>query len=511
MKTKRRACILALFCVVAGLAGVAPAVELVRDDPATMARLEREGAEFLQQVGPRAIPAIASRIALERARLEARVAVKVAAFDAGWLEDGAHHFALIAAVERPDRDESRLIYRLVDAREAFLPMTVNLVLTRNRPQAGVRRLEVNVQLARLLDDGKDRFLDQTHYLLLSFVRTTAGAWVAERLENEPDVARLVKDQRLRQKLLTWLSSPAQQAAIETGTHRVPHEFLADAAVSVTPLGLRRLANAPFRAVFSRGELPAATMRKLDAATCVGCHQSRSIAGFHLLGVPRVRPPAFDALRDGRSPFFSAIQAWRREYVPGREPPDPERLDGYDGEGASCGPGWSCGPGLACRSDLLDGADGAGSCAPEAARDGGVCDRVAYRTESDPVLDVWRQRPPASCPNGGVCATTRNGFPQGLCATPCGEGRTASASGAALCLPVPTLGGFSVCLEGGGAFAGCLADHSIPMTMPRCTQNRDCRPDFVCVESATGGEDGICAPPYFLPQLSVEHRQAAASR
>lgn len=54
--------------------------------------------------------------------------------------------------------------------------------------------------------------------------------------------------------------------------------------------------------------------RLDELTCGGCHQTRSIAGFHLLGSERERAPAGAALATPISPHLSAELDRRRKIL-----------------------------------------------------------------------------------------------------------------------------------------------------------------------------------------------------
>jgi hypothetical protein len=41
-------------------------------------------------------------------------------------------------------------------------------------------------------------------------------------------------------------------------------------------------------------------------------------------------------------------------------------------------------------------------------------------------------------------------------------------------------------------------------MPRCRTNLQCRRDYACIASKSG--EGFCAPPYFVPELTLGHHQ-----
>src|SRR5262249_40538365 len=124
----------------------------------------------------------------------------------------------------------------------------------------------------------------------------------------------------------FLLSPETLAKIDEGTLLVPERFLAKYAVSVSPHGLARRANRPYSSAFEPAAFngvdlasfptiasPAALLRRLDALSCPGCHQSRSIAGFHLLGV-EPESDQVDALAVPMSAHFHAELERRRAYI-----------------------------------------------------------------------------------------------------------------------------------------------------------------------------------------------------
>jgi hypothetical protein len=177
------------------------------------------------------------------------------------------------------------------------------------------------------------------------------------LENTIDVERITKDSRMRAELLALLRAPDTLRAIDQGTLQLPDALLATAAVSVSPHGLARQANRPFKQVIAAKDLadvdlapydtiktPAALLRRLDTLTCVGCHQSRSLAGFHMLGV-EPETDTVDAIAVPMSPHLHADLDRRARYLlalaNGKEPdehrPPPERGDLVPVQGAAAHP------------------------------------------------------------------------------------------------------------------------------------------------------------------------------
>src|SRR5207244_1069153 len=120
------------------------------------------------------------------------------------------------------------------------------------------------------------------------------------------------------ELLALLREPAVLAQIARGTLTLPEHLLAARATSFSPRGLTRSGNRPFRTLLSEADFagvdlshypgigsPAALLRRLDGASCTGCHQSRSIAGFHFVGMDAAETPSFNALLSGMSTHLHA--------------------------------------------------------------------------------------------------------------------------------------------------------------------------------------------------------------
>src|SRR5690606_29581339 len=92
--------------------------------------------------------------------------------------------------------------------------------------------------------------------------------------------------------------------------------------------------------------PRALLRRLDGTSCTGCHQSRSIAGFHHVGRDPEGAPAWRSLLSGSSTHLEADLERRRAYVtavargglPDEFRPIAERQGMQGGEGAPCGLG-----------------------------------------------------------------------------------------------------------------------------------------------------------------------------
>ncbi|PRQ05179.1 hypothetical protein ENSA5_04230 [Enhygromyxa salina] len=464
--------------------------------------------------------------------------------------------------------ETRLIYRLAYTRtqkgttvDSRLPMTVNVVFWQRPDDAASERpelqrrwaappglagaelaswlrapghalapalleaslleaVEINVQTERWPSTIRPDMAGHAEYLLEVFHRE-GDRWVAAPLENTPDVKRLARDAETREALRAWLVAPDQRASLDAGTIVVPERFLATAATSVTPRGFARLANRPWSQLFTPDDFadyefegmqtvrsPRALLRRLDGLSCQGCHASRSIAGFHLLGAERDPDKAVDALAVFTSPHLEGELERRATWhaaVLAAEPPSEVRLlseheRGRGRWGTRCGLGdpgfadWTCDPGLSCTA-LTD--PELGTCLePSPAGVGGVCELGTIKARADHHRDRVTKIETSPCAAGGVCNDNRVGFPDGMCAFAC-----ASAGPEGACGVIPNLRGFNDCLAADRPFAQCLVDTATPAGMRACSVDAPCRDDYICARS--GSDAGVCLPPYFLFQLRVD--------
>jgi hypothetical protein len=492
------------------------------------------------------------------------------AFDPGWLSSDVHRFELVAVVNRVDRrvfeantcGELRLIYRLAYDTEiqgqrvqSRLPMTVNVVhfirdadckrvvssfrapfggkeaalaLTSEggalsasrRGTLELKSIETNLQSARWPSTVRPNMAGHAEYLLRVFRPTERGSLEAAPLENTPDGERLARDAALKKEFLAWLAQADTLKNVDLGTVLVPERFLATRVTSVAPHGLSRLENRPFTRFLNEADLaflplrdhqhiasPKRLLRRLDGLSCNGCHQSKSVAGFHVLGRDAEDRKA-DALAMPHSPHFTDEVKRRKRYfeallataAPDEYRPMAERPAFDRGFGAHCAlsteptfADWDCAEGFSCvRLNEPD----VGQCMPKGPEAGSACEVGKMQPSADSHRDYVALGPKRSCGDGAVCEANGVGFPGGMCSMGC-----ASLGENATCGAIAELSGFNDCLARQVPFEDCILENTRPGALRRCTHDAPCREDYVCAAMPSG--EGACIPPYFLFQLRVD--------
>lgn len=433
--------------------------------------------------------------------------------------------------------ETRLVYRLAYrtvAMQSRLPMTVNVELRGDAPDADgscasaakrwqppqasmtdeatgrwlvsadgplapqrlalarIAQVTTNLQSVRWPSAVRPDLGGHAEYMLRAF-RWNAGAkrFDVAPLENTPDIAKLKASASLRKELQQWLQQPANLRALDEATLQIPEKFLATEAVSVAPRGLERLANRPFEQLFAPGEWqavqgsrtlqsPQAVLRRLDDLSCAGCHQSRAVAGFHLLGVDRRGASRTfttgNALAVPHSPHVQDELARRGTYVRAAlstPRPDPFRP--------------------------LAEPDDANAMA-EKPTVGARCEPTRITASANPWLDRAEKLPRISCEGMlSVCEKTSVGFPGGMCSGPCDPGDKNGTCGG-----IAILSDFNSCLAAKKPFGECLAKHTRPGNLRSCSAQQPCRDDYICAQAEGQPEGrGACIPPYFLFQMRVD--------
>jgi hypothetical protein len=486
-------------------------------------------------------------------------------FDATWLRSSSAHFELVGVVNRMDRDvfdpgscgEIRFIYRLAYRKDdasisiySRLPMTANVVFLlppdANRCGALAREwtagtdlkafgagilnpqhlksVEVNLQAVRWPSTVRPDMAGYAEYFLRVF-RREGERYVLAELENTPDVGKILASASLKQRLIEWLRQPANFRAIDEGIAQLPGAFLARKATSVSLDGVHRLANMPFTQIFQDAELadlpyangqtirsPHGLLRRLNDMSCTGCHQGRTVAGFHFLGIDRAGIDAVNAIAVGASPHFLLDQPRRLAYVTavsdGASPvaarPLSVRADyGEGGFGSHCGLGdpsfasWTCGAGFRCEPVTIDETvSRTGMCLPEIPIAGSACQAARVVEDRNPHRDRLIGQKDIGCRVSEVCETTDVGFPAGMCSGSCADLRPGETCGS-----IAILQGFNTCLAAHKPFTACLRDNIRPAALKTCSEGEPCRDDFICARTPDGHD--ACIPPYFLFQLRVD--------
>ena len=492
-------------------------------------------------------------------------------FDIDWLSSDKTRFELIAVVNRTDRHpferqhcgETRLVYRLAYASEvrgesvdSRLPMTLNVVFWQDAdtcadaarrwiPQredaplatwlraddgplassrlarSQLKSVEVNAQLVRWPAVMHPSLGGHAEYVLRVFHRDGDSLVVAP-LENTPDVPRLKGNAKLRAELGAWLREPDTLAALDKGIPVLPERFAAKKAISVTPRGMGRIANRPYSQLFAAADFedldldarptlrtPRGLLRRLDELSCQGCHETRSVAGFHILGEPDDASKVLDTMFVATSPHLDGDLARRRSWVAatarGQEADDARPLSDTErnpgGYGSHCGLGdpafaaWTCDDGLECVE--LDDPD-MGVCLTPDREAGDPCELGDLRTHAKPSRDRVKNVQLLPCDDRAICNTDRVGFPTGMCTKSC----TGLGDGEA-CGAIVNLARFNACVGARRPFPKCIEKAAFPVGMRRCGPALRCRDDYICARSPSDPDVGVCLPPYFLFQMRVD--------
>lgn len=490
-------------------------------------------------------------------------------FDIAWLRSPHARFELTAIVNRYDRapfapehcGEVRFLYRLSYRTEqqgmpvqSRLPMTLNLVFWQPKPKRGdcktqwkkwlrapapesptqlaslvsavfdqkkpiIKSLEVNLQSVRWPSMMHPSLGGHAEYLLMQFSPTASGGFKAHALENQPKAKRWSRNEQ--RSFRAWLATPKALASLSEGTLLVPERYLATFATSVAPHGLARGMNRPFVPLMPESlysDFPFAQVqgvsnleelrRRLDTMSCTGCHQSRSLAGFHFLGhdSPQKRVDALavphsahllDELAIRSASLAQAINTGNA--IRPRGNPQRSYRHAPGGWGDHCGlkgnhSDWTCQPGLSCvkTSDPY-----MGRCQSEGpAKVGESCEVGTIAPQRRASDERARQFQVRGCQKG-VCERNSVGFPEGMCASPCEPQEPHKRCGA-----IALLTNFNQCLAKKLPFAQCIQANSRPAGLRHCDAAHPCRDDMICARVDSINE-GTCIPPYFLFQLRVD--------
>lgn len=492
-------------------------------------------------------------------------------FDSQWLAANYAFYELVGIINRMDRlsfnpsscGEMRFIYRLAYQTHApspvysRLPMTINSVFwiprgaencqgaarlwtafraqvekgslskisRRSLPLGDLKSIEINMQSVRWPSTIRPDMAGYAEYILRVF-SVHNGKAAPATLENTPDVGKLERNPKLKNDLLMWLSKKENLSSIDQGVVLMPEAFLTTQVTSVALHGVHRLKNAPFSRLFTKTDFSkldlksyesfqtsAGLLRRLNDLSCVGCHQGRTVAGFHFLGRDKEKTDAVNSIFISASPHFLLDQKRRGHFIerlkqnenPEHRRPLSVRADSNEGKnGSHCGLGdasfgpWTCQTGFHCRAFTEDSeVSPTGICVPVNPISGSPCTTGKMTHNPDSKKDHLKLQSESSCGDASVCESSSVGFPNGMCA-----GRCQHLKPGETCGSIAELFAFNSCLAAGkDHFAKCLGENVRPASMQECDPQSFCRDDYICARTLSG--KGACIPPYFLFQLRVD--------
>jgi hypothetical protein len=406
------------------------------------------------------------------------------------------------------------------------------------------QLEINLQATRWPSAVRPEFGGYGEYILQVFkLDQTQNLFLPSTMENELDIQKVNSNPDLKKKLKEWITNAQNLKSLDDGTAILPKDFLATSGMSITPGGSLRLQNRPIMKLFKSSDFEeldfsalkriknaSTLLRRIDEHSCIGCHQVRNVAGFHLMGKdPSLRYPGNSVFVPG-SPHFFADQPRRITFLkllsnaksPSFErgfverPDDPEALNLLNGTGLVNGWGspcslgknssfnsWTCAPGLICSTqDSSDIDNELGICrSKNNAEIGEACEKGKITNYMNPHLDsrvLTMTAAPRS--DGFSCSSQKGGFPGGgmLGLKDCSKLPVNSVCGV-----LPTAKpGFNACVLGSKNFTECLREFATPRAMRACDEKNPCRDDYICSQT-NDAKKGSCVPPYFLFQFRVD--------
>lgn len=414
-------------------------------------------------------------------------------------------------------------------------------------QKYLKAIEINLQVIRSPAAVVPDFGAHSVYLLRNFKWNKAlNAFEIDYLENQIDKDRIAKDLILLKRLNLAIKNNIK--AINDGTYLFAEEFLAKKALSVSPAGLKRIENRPFSNLISRETIDemniewseldllkstSGLLRRLNDLTCTGCHQTKSVAGFHFPGKdPQGKYPGNSVFMPGSPHFYgdlirrkniltsiseAKVVNYLRSFAerPANNPETKAKLDHsglFNGWGSHCSvsddptfKSWDCASGLKCKSLLSSDYD----------RHIGVCvslneQEVGQPCEAGTISLAGKYTKTSSLtladannflcsPQSATPGKSTGGFPSGsVRRVNCNNLSSVEACGV---LPA-SKSGFNSCIGSSQNFLKCIREYSANVGLRACDQYKTCRDDYICAES-NSTKVGVCLPPYFLFQFRVD--------
>jgi hypothetical protein len=444
----------------------------------------------------------------------------------------------------------------------------------NVMQAQFDRIEFNLQILRAPASYVQDFGTRADYLLAIFSFDGQGRFKDRmKLENQIDREALLgadlKGTPALNDLRSWLLDETRLRSLDQGTIRIPDPYTSLAAVSVSPGGVARSNNQHvyglfddafeqrMRALIDRlngSDAPLENIKSYDGfytrmndISCIGCHQTRSIAGFHLPGADwREAPKANSVFVPGSPHFYGDLPRRKAILAAIAAGGTPDFSTGFSarpksrfknalastellgGWGAACHVApdrdssfkdWTCRAGLRCEVFNKSAYhENIGTCTNPTARIGDPLQIMTFRYGDDgKSYDRDHLKVPARPRKPGedyVIAhqeweadNSTGGFPNGMlrrkpAIAACGQAASAQPAlpAEAICALVADTG-FNDCLVR-YPFEQCVQHCARPGFLRACDATNPCRDDYICVVTDVA-DRGACIPPYFVFQFRVD--------
>jgi hypothetical protein len=430
----------------------------------------------------------------------------------------------------------------------------------------VERIETNLQALRMPSASVPEFGGHAEYVLKVFDWNAQTRRFNETaLENMIDRSKLLADATLLARLKSWLLEPNNVRALDSGTILIPRDYLALSGITIAPGGQARSANRPFYGLFDDTELAAAIARttatgdplrnisspagfqmRLNDVTCVGCHQSRAIGGFHFMGADtrqsKAHLPENAIFVPASAHFYGDAPRRQRILKALAQDKAPDYLRGFslrprrgfarnadanttvdlsgtghlNGWGAACYDhvendasfkAWTCAAGLKCVKPHDNPSEpGHGACMTKAEYAIGDIGEYGEITSATFRADRYTRITPAAGQTLALKPSLRSapqagGFFGGMiykrtCAAPMPASTVCARHAASQ---------FNTCLAEAQNFKKCFdteGRYTAFVGLRECNTLMPCRDDYMCIATRDRAS-GACLPPYFMMQFRVD--------
>ncbi len=418
-------------------------------------------------------------------------------FNKNWFKSKHANYDLVGIINRLDRadfypsgcGETRFIYRLSyfviqTKTRSRMPLTFNLVYTNSKndkkcqsliagwnkiknlngeklikfliskkspihlSKLDLKTVELNMQVVRWPSSIRPDMGGYAEYFLRVFKKKTEDHFILDHLENTPNIDLINSNPKLKSELLSWLIEKNNLKNLDNGILVIPKKYLAKKATSVALHGRSREFNKPFNHIFKKTvfkklnlnqfksfKTPYALMKRLNDLSCVGCHQGRTVAGFHFLGKDNKITSSVNSIYNSKSAHFINDQMRRANYMQQfykqakdlGDRPFSVRSDFEKGKyGSHCTLNkdisfskWTCNKGLTCYPFDTNKSDVLGTCYEEKVmNEGSPCKVGVITRDHDPHRDRILNVKKVKCRDDLICEDTSVGFPGGMCSGDC---------------------------------------------------------------------------------------------